>query len=214
MIEARIKRALWAVSILIALGFGGHGAYKFFDAYQIDTAAQQWHDLNDKWYSETCGRAELDSAARSVCNDAWKMRAYYSYGPNRAREEGATSLAVAIAVPVGLWSLFLLLRWIWTGDAGPPKSPETQQLSPLKRKSLYWILGVIACVALFAVNVLVLPPGRALQVLISSVVQVVGLVVIVWIARVLYTAVHGRAQRKERAAQQGAPVDPPQASGH
>lgn len=143
VIEPRIKRALWAVSILTALGFGGYGAYQFFDAYQIDIAAQQWHDLNDKWYSETCGRTELDSAAMSVCNDAWRMRAYYSYGPNRAREEGATSLAVAVAIPVALWSLFLLLRWIWIGrnqNSQPLVSPGLKMSSESQAQtSMNWI---------------------------------------------------------------------------
>ena len=76
MIESRIKRALWAVSILIALGFGGHFAYVFF----------RWWDF----------------------------------------EETQQSLEIAVGIPIALWTLFFILRWIWIGNIRSAQSLETQ----------------------------------------------------------------------------------------
>jgi hypothetical protein len=42
VIESRIKRALWIVSILIAFGFGGQFAYEYYLMQVADFSVEEW----------------------------------------------------------------------------------------------------------------------------------------------------------------------------
>lgn len=141
MIESRIKRALWTISILIALGFGAHSAYNFYDANTLEVAGQKWNRLNGAWYGANCERIEQRDPYNS-CHDAGSMRSFYIHAPGRAREAAADSLAVAIGTPLALWALFFLLRWIWVGgirNSQPPVSPEKASSGSQTRTSTNWI---------------------------------------------------------------------------
>lgn len=213
MIESRIKRALWVVSILIALGLGGHSAYKFHEANRLEADGQQWNSLNGAWYAAKCEGEQLDPDISHLCHDAWGTRSFYNYAPNRATNEAVDSLAIAVGIPIGLWTLFFLLRWIWTGRIRNLQSPAAKKPPFFTKQVLYWGLGILGCTFLFAVNVLVLPSGRAVQVLISTAVQGIGLVLVVWIVSKVREARQKRVEQK-RAAQPVASMDPPQASDH
>ncbi len=123
MIESRIKRALLAVSILIVLGFGGHSAFKFSEVHTLRADGQQWTKLNGAWYAANCKREQRDPDTSLLCRNACEMRSFYGYAPSRATDEAGVSLAIAVAIPVVLWTLFFLLRWIWTGRVRNSQPP-------------------------------------------------------------------------------------------
>lgn len=228
MIESRIKRALWVVSILIALGFGGHSAYEFRQEAASERHFQYWVAKSSERRKECDKRTEEVRAKAGAAADWEISNASITCNPTRFNEldEGVSrtatatseaayaaqqSLAIAVVCPIALWTLFFLLRWIWTGRTGVPQSLEKGKRPFFTKQVLYWALGILGCVFLFAVNVLVLPSGRALQVLISSVVQGTGLVLLVWIVNKVRETRRKRAEQ-ERAVQPVASVNPSQES--
>ena len=130
---------------------------------------------------------------------------------NEAAGEAAQSLAIAVGIPVALWALFFLLRWIWTGRIRNTQSLAAETRPFFTKQVRYWSLWILGCAFLFAISVLVLPSGRAVQSLVSSAVQVILLVLVVWIISKIREAIKKRAEQK-RAARPVASVDPPQAS--
>lgn len=227
MIERRIKRVLWAVSILIALGFGGHSAYEFRKEVMWEDEFQEWV-AKSKEHAKECEKLTKEVKAKAGSAAGWEIINARAFCESTAVNEGVSlssrvkfkaadaaqqSLAIAIACPIALWTLFFLLRWIWTGKIRNPQSLAAETHQFFTKQILYCGLGILGCVLLFVVNVLVLPSGRAVQVLISTAVQGIGLVLVAWIVTKVREARRKRAEQ-ERAAQPVAAVDPPHASGH
>lgn len=224
MIESRIKRALLIVSILIALVFGGQFAYEYSLMEVADYSVQEWgakynaliKDCADPEPEPGSLRLPCQSSSRGTpgdINDADRRWAEASRRWNEAAGEAAQSLSIVVGGPVALWTLYFLLRWIWTGKIRNSQSPAAEKRPFVTKQILYWGLGILGCVLLFVVNVLVLPSGRAVQVFISTAVQGIGLVLVAWIVTKVREARRKRAEQ-ERAAQPVATVDPPHASGY
>jgi hypothetical protein len=131
---------------------------------------------------------------------------------SEAAEVAEQSLKIAVGIPLSLWSLFLLVRWIWTGKFRHSQSLVEEEPSILSKRTVYWSLGIVGCAILFALNVLFLPSGRAAQVIVSAAIQGLGLALVAWVAVKVRDAIQRRSQDKKPAAQPGAATDPPQAA--
>jgi len=224
VIESRIKRALWAVSILITLGFGGQFAYEYYLMEVADFSVQEWGAKYNALIKDCADPEPEPGSLRLPCQSSFRgtpediKDANHRWAEanrrwNEAAGEAARSLAIAVGAPVALWALFFFVRWIWTGRIRNSQSLAAEKRPLFTKQVLYWGLGILGCAFLFAVNVLVLPSGRAVQVLVSTAVQGIGLVLLVWIVSKVREARQKRSEQK-RAAQPVASVDPPQASGH
>ncbi len=210
MIESRIKRALGVVSIVVALGYGSRAAYKLHYEEVFEAQVQNWNIMIEA-RTEECAREFRDYLCDRL--PYWReIRREVLVYRNEAGENARQSLAIAIGTPIGLWSLFFLIRWIWTGRIRNSWSPDTEKQPFVTKQVLYWVLGILGCAFLFAVNFVVFPSGRAVQVLVKSAVQAIGLVFIVWVVGKIREVIQRRAERK-RAAQID-PAGPPQTSGH
>ncbi len=146
MVESRIKRALWAVSILIALGFGGNSAYEYYQEGKHAATVQEWIAQSRAIREECAGRSEEDRRL-GLCESRQRhmSEAIIEFGHyrNEAAEEAQRSLVIAVGTPIALWTIFFLLGWIWTGqlrNSQPPVPSELKSSSGSEaRTSRNWI---------------------------------------------------------------------------
>lgn len=200
MVEQRIRRALWAISVLVIFGFGARAAYKIHYERLFEVHVQELNaTISER--SEECARERKDYLCDRIPH--WReLRREVLEWKNEAGEEARSSIVLAITIPLSLWGLFFLSRWIWTGHVVKSRLPRTEKRTVFTKKVLYWGLGLVGFAALFGVNVAVLPPARAMAVLISSLVQVLGLVLVFWIAAKIREVIKRRAEHK-RATRSG-----------
>ena len=157
MIERRIKRALWAASILIALGFGGHSAYEFRQEVKWEGSFQEWVARSRK-HDKECERQTEEVKAKAGSATGWEIINARAYCDSTTINEGVSqssrvkfeaadaaqqSLAIAVVCPVALWTIFFLLRWIWTGSIRGTRLPQTERrpLFANIRAGANWVSG-------------------------------------------------------------------------
>ncbi|MDB5989486.1 MAG: hypothetical protein JWQ10_889 [Herbaspirillum sp.] len=128
----RIKRALWAVSILIILGFGGHSVYEFQEDAKAENWLQDWM-TKSRELSKECEKITnevkakvggttileiLNVRALALCDSRAKNIdegiSISFHAKFEAADAAQQSLKVAVVCPILLWILFFLFRWIWT----------------------------------------------------------------------------------------------------
>jgi hypothetical protein len=130
---------------------------------------------------------------------------------------GRLFLGMAVGVPVALWTIFVLIRWIGTRknhNSHLRASDARITYAKLVHISSNWMLNsVFLFLFVFAVNVLILPSGRALEVLISTAIQGAGLFFLVLIISKISEARQIRTE-ENRIAQSVASVEMPEESNH
>lgn len=131
---SRIRRALWAASILIILGFGGHSAYEFREVTEAENRFQDWlaksgelrekcKKITDEVKAKEGGATTLEilnARALALCDSRAKNIddgiAISSHAKFEAADSAQKSLKIAIVCPILLWIFYFLFRWIWTGS--------------------------------------------------------------------------------------------------
>lgn len=117
MIESRIKRALWAVSILVLIGFGGHSAYEFRQEVEWDGVFRDWA-TRDRERNEKCAPMSEEDRRLSMCSSStiYEGISIAVRARRDAAEAAQSSLVISVVCPIALWALFFLIRWIWMGS--------------------------------------------------------------------------------------------------
>lgn len=179
MIETRIKRTLVALSIPIAVGYGLYGASKFSEAKRLDAGHRQWHLDNAAWYDANC-KTDYDSILKGTaseqpkaCGELWRTRESYRSWANRAKTDADRALVTAATVPLALWTLFFIGKWIWAGRIRPARSTVAIGTPPMKGATPTVATGNRLCLlAAFAINTLdagsYLPAGHPTYLVISE----------------------------------------------
>ena len=178
------KRALraWLLLLLPLAGFFCYQAISaHFEADRAQEYAGTWHkrDLEQERAGISKGTFSIDPKQQMRESYEWK------YAAIDRRDNAIAWATIILALPLAVGLGFRAAGWIWI-DATQLAKIESTQATGAKASKLRWILKGVAFATPAAIAVgfmLYFAPQKTVSILVSSVIQVVGAVLLVWIVR-------------------------------
>ena len=202
MIEARIKRLILLVLVIVPVVFGGLAvnAYKEVKGIEAD-----WDQTRQKRIEQSvvCGKLTEEELRLSYsCSDAGKgldvdTDKMMAEGLTYWRERLDFYVMVAVYVPIAVIALYFSFKWIWFGRSSDSKrtfggltkninsagAKETKiGLLVRQKKSV----GLAVLFLLLLATSYALAPEKTYHVLVSSTVQVLVVVGVVWLVKIFF----------------------------
>jgi len=180
--QQRALRAWLVILLPLAVFFGYRAVSAHFDAQSAQGNVTYWLNVAQERSGRPNGLFSQDPAE--------EVR--WSLGRKDAslerRDDSILWAAILLTLPLSAGIGIRASRWIWQGDtrarnATSARSASNPNLSVGQRLRSAARVLVVAVPALAAVILILFAPQRAVAVLISTLVQVLGAVTIVWLVR-------------------------------